>query len=259
MKSIYTLNPIVRIFKVINTLLTKLCGLQLIPAMQRNEQFSAFQPIYKKCKPYTMTSAERMYALHKATQYVVHAHIEGDIVETGVWRGGSSMVIAHTLIENMSKERDLYLYDTFSGMEKPSTHDRNQYSHKSPLREWKFHNRTSHNNWCYSTKDDVRSNMASTGYPEEHILLIEGKVEDTIPQQIPEKISLLRLDTDWYASTAHEMQHLFPRLSKGGVLFIDDYNYWDGCRKAVDEYLQENGITLLLLGVDAWGAVGIKS
>ena len=254
----YTLNPIVRVFKAVNCVMTKIFGLKIVPSIQNNKQFKKFQPIFTKCSSYTMTSAERMYALHKSTQYIIDADIEGDIVETGVWRGGSAMVMALTLLEKGSQEKKMYMYDTFTGMEEPTKNDTNQYTGTSPLREWKLHNRSSHNQWCYCSVEDVQENMKTTGYPEEKILLIQGKVEDTIPKNIPEKISLLRLDTDWYESTAHEMEHLYPRLSKGGVLFIDDYNYWGGCRKGVDEYLEKQNIHLLILGVDAWGAVAIK-
>jgi hypothetical protein len=85
-----------------------------------------------------------------------------------------------------------------------------------------------------------------------------GKVEDTIPADIPEKIALLRLDTDWYESTKHELIHLFPRLQKGGVLIIDDYGFWKGARKAVDEYFAENNIQILLNRIDDTGRMAIK-
>ena len=82
----------------------------------------------------------------------------------------------------------------------------------------------------------VKKNMASTDYPEENIIYIKGKIEETLPGYIPRKISILRLDTDWYESTKHELEHLYPILSPGGVLIIDDYGHFAGARKAVDEY-----------------------
>ncbi len=88
--------------------------------------------------------------------------------------------------------------------------------------------------------------------------MIKGKVEETIPHDIPEKISILRLDTDWYESTYHELVHLYPRLVKGGVLIIDDYGHWQGARKAVDQYFQENNIPVLLNWIDYTGRVAVK-
>ena len=83
-------------------------------------------------------------------------------------------------------------------------------------------------------------------------------MEDTIPQNIPDKISLLRLDTDFYESTYHEMVHLFPRLSVNGLLIIDDYGYWKGQKEAIDQYLRENKINMFLHRIDEQGRIAIK-
>jgi hypothetical protein len=91
-----------------------------------------------------------------------------------------------------------------------------------------------------------------------HVRLVKGKVEDTVPKNAPEKIALLRLDTDWYESTRHELVHLFPRLLPGGVLIIDDYGHWQGARKAVDEYIAGNQVKILLNRVDYTGRIGVK-
>ena len=99
--------------------------------------------------------------------------------------------------------------------------------------------------------------MKSTGYPVGNIRLLKGKVEDTIPGTMPAKIALLRLDTDWYESTKHELTYLFPLLEKSGVLIIDDYGAWQGARKAVDEYLKDNG-TVYLNRIDFTGRLLIK-
>jgi hypothetical protein len=112
--------------------------------------------------------------------------------------------------------------------------------------------------WCYSPIDEVRKNVFNTGYPEEKIHFIKGKVEDTIPRDIPKKIALLRLDTDWYESTRHELVHLFPRLALYGILIIDDYGCWKGARKAVDEYISENNLRIFLSRIDSTGRVAVK-
>lgn len=195
-----------------------------------------FLKIYNEVKPYTMTTMERCYALYKAVEYIVKNNIEGDFVECGVWRGGSSMVILKTLMLHGVKNRKLYMYDTYEGMSEPTALDG-----KEANKEWKaavVSDET--NNWCLSKIDEVRANMQSTGYDINLIELVKGKVEDTIPGVLPGKLALLRLDTDWYESTRHELLHLFPLLVQNGVLVIDDYGHWEGARKAVDEYFSGN-------------------
>jgi hypothetical protein len=112
--------------------------------------------------------------------------------------------------------------------------------------------------WAYSALDTVRRGMESTGYPSDKIKYVKGKVEETIPATIPQNIALLRLDTDWYESTYHELVHLFPLLNKHGVLILDDYGHWQGARKAVDEYLEQNSVSILLNRIDETGRIAIK-
>ena len=100
--------------------------------------------------------------------------------------------------------------------------------------------------------------MNSTGYDQGLVHLVKGRVEETIPEHAPDSIAFLRLDTDWYESTKHELEHLFPRLSRHGVLIVDDYGHWKGARKAVDEYFAENKIKILLSRVDYTGRVAVK-
>ncbi|MDD1444351.1 TylF/MycF family methyltransferase, partial [Dolichospermum sp. ST_sed3] len=197
---------------------------------------------------------ERMYALYKATEYISKGHIKGDVVECGVWRGGSAMICAYTLLQLHDLKRDLYLYDTYQGMVRPTKEDS-----ANALKIWKEHQQKDKNAWCYAGLADVKRNLAGTKYPLKQLKFIEGKVEDTIPGQMPEKIALLRLDTDWYESTRHELVHLFPRLVPGGVLIIDDYGHWQGARRAVDEYFKKHTIKMLLNRIDYTGRMGIKA
>lgn len=209
--------------------------------------------IYERCRPFTMTSIERMYALHQAVDYVAENSISGDVVETGVWRGGSSMMSALTLLAHDSTDRDLWLYDTFEGMTEPTEADRS-FDGRSAQEQYE-----AIPDWCAASLDDVRTNMRSTGFPMERMHFIEGKVEDTIPAAgVPDSIALLRLDTDWYVSNKHELTNLYPRLVSGGVLIIDDYGHWDGVRRSVDEYFAEQGITGLLNRIDYTGRLLIK-
>jgi hypothetical protein len=211
---------------------------------------SDFLAIYRRCKKYTVTSIERMFALHEASKYVARNNIAGDIVECGVWRGGSSMLCAVTLKLMQETQRKLYLYDTYSGMTEPTEKDVNYKGEKAVKGEF--------NEWCAIPLEDVTSAMLSTGYPYHRLVFVKGRVEDTIPRNIPDRIALLRLDTDFYESTYHEMVHLFPRLSVGGVLIIDDYGHFKGAREAVDKYLQENNVKILLNRIDYTGRIGIK-
>ncbi len=217
-----------------------------------------FKDYYDKCIDFTMTTVERLYALYTAVNYIVSARIPGAFVECGVWRGGSSMMSALRLNALGETNRILYLYDTYAGMSEPTEADVNVAGQLASHR-WRTQFAGDKNLWDYAPLDDVQKNMQSTGYPEVQIKFIKGEVESTLqPATLPDRIALLRLDTDWYKSTYHEMVHLYPRLSPGGVLIIDDYGHWQGARKAVDQYLAENGLDLYLHRIDYTGRVAIK-
>jgi len=216
-----------------------------------------FKKIYEECKDFTMTSRNRMYALYKSVEYIVKNEIPGDIVECGVWKGGSAMLCAMTLAKLGEVDRKIYLYDTYEGMSEPTEKDVSSNNLKAKD-QWLESTQGNVTDWCLASLDEVKEAMHETGYPKEKLVFIKGKVEDTIPENIPDQVSILRLDTDWYESTYHEMKHLYPLLSRGGVLIIDDYGYWKGAREAVDKYIEENNIKILLNRVDHTGRVGIK-
>jgi O-methyltransferase len=192
--------------------------------------------IIRKIKPYTMTSIDRAVSLIRAVKYVIENRLEGEFVECGVWRGGSMMAVARTLINLGETSRQLFLYDTFSGMPMPTAKDaRFDGSAASDLlAEATDDSRIK----AFASLEDVTTNIRSTGYPAENIHLVQGRVEDTIPLKAPERICLLRLDTDWYESTKHELLHLYPRLVTNGILIIDDYGHWRGAKEATDEYFR---------------------
>lgn len=215
-----------------------------------------FGRIYDSSKDYTMTSKEKMYSLYRAVLFIINSKIEGDFVECGVWRGGSAMLIAQTLIELNVINRKIYLYDTFEGMTEPKEEDYNLVGIRNQAKQ-KWEKTKMHNGWCYASLQEVQANMALTKYPREQLVFVKGKVEETIPKQTPIKISLLRLDTDWYESTKHELVHLFPLLTKNGVLILDDYGFWMGSKKAVDEYFTNKPI--LLNKIDESGMIGLKT
>ena len=164
-----------------------------------------FQSIYEKARPHTMTSVNRMYELYKAVQYLVKANIPGDIVECGVWKGGSSMVAALTLISMGDTDRLLWLYDTFEGMPEPGEEDVRAIDGLKATQAWSTLKPDEDSKWIYSPLEEVQANIYSTGYPKANISFVKGKVEETIPANVANQIALLRLDTDWYESTYHEL------------------------------------------------------
>ncbi len=209
-------------------------------------------------RPYTMTSPERLLGLCAAIRYVSKSGIPGAIVECGVWRGGSMMAAARTLMEMSDEARSLYLFDTFEGMTSPTENDVAIDGETAKDLLSKSERSEEDLAWCYAPLQAVREAVLSTGYPEEKVLFVKGAVEETVPASAPEEIALLRLDTDWYESTKHELIHLFPRLITGGVLIVDDYGQWAGARRAVDEYIEQNGVKLLLTRLDYTGRLAVK-
>ncbi|TAF52117.1 MAG: macrocin O-methyltransferase [Sphingobacteriia bacterium] len=222
-----------------------------------------FEPLHQRVldqvRPFTMTSPARIFGLVEGVKYVIQNNIPGDFVECGVWKGGSSMAMAATLLELGVTNRKLWLFDTFEGMTAPGQEDVDQLNRDaaSQLAADADHKAESVV-WAYSGLAEVKANLARIAYPSGNIHWVQGDILQTVPGQAPEQIALLRLDTDWYASTAHEMKHLYPRLSAQGVLIVDDYGFWKGSRQAVDEYLQAHKIHLLLNRMDETGRMAIK-
>ena len=213
-----------------------------------------YAAVIKAVRPYTMTDSERIAAMVDATRYISRIKLPGAIVECGVWRGGSMMVAALTLME-AGDIRDLYLLDTYAGMTEPTALDVDEHGVTADKR-YADGIASDHNDWCYASIEDVKRNLLSTGYPADRLHFIKGDVLKTIPVEALGEIAILRLDTDWYESTLHELKHLYPKLNSRGVLIVDDYGYWQGCQKAVDEYFGPDGP--FLARIDATGRIVIK-
>lgn len=213
---------------------------------------------YLVVRDFTLTSPERVVSLCRAVEYIVRNDIAGAMVECGVWKGGSMMAVARVLLRLGASQRPLYLFDTYEGMSRPSAVDVNAHG-ESAEALWQ-RNRVSDqtNEYCYASLAEVEKALWSTGYPKASLHFVKGPVEETVPKEAPDCIALLRLDTDWYESTRHELNHLYPRLSRGGVLIVDDYDCWQGSRKATDEYLRLNNIALLLTRIDGDARLGVK-
>jgi hypothetical protein len=212
-----------------------------------------------KVKKYTMTSDERLVTLSRAIDYIEENNIDGDIIECGVWKGGSMMLAALKLIELKNTRRKLFLFDTFEGMTEPLEIDKLATEGKTAKAFLEQQEIGDDNNiWCISSLEEVKENFESIPYPKNNIYFIKGKVEETLPYKGIKKIAVLRLDTDWYESTKHELETLFDKLEKGGVLIIDDYGHWTGAKQAVDEFIKKNEIKIFLNRIDYTGRLGIK-
>jgi O-methyltransferase len=221
------------------------------------------QEIWRSIEQYTMTSRERVVSLIRAVQYVERNRIPGAFVECGVWRGGSMMAVARTLLAAGTSDRELFLFDTYRGMPEAADVDVDAFSRSAApllaeLRKRPVEEQIENHVVAQCPLEIVRANVISTGYPQDKLHFVEGRVENTIPEYAPSNVALLRLDTDWYESTRHELIHLFPRLSSHGILIIDDYGHWQGARLAVDEYFEQNGEQVFLSRIDYSGRIGVR-
>lgn len=188
-------------------------------------------------RPYTKSSTERLQAMVAALRHVDEIGLAGDVVECGVWRGGNII-----LARKLSPDRICWLFDTFEGMTEPTDLDMNMNGGKASAVY--AEKRKAGRKWTGISVDQVRDNLAETGtLDDDRLRFVVGPVERTLfdPKNLPERIAVLRLDTDWHASTKVELEVLYPRLAPGGVLIVDDYGHWQGARKAVDDYFDSRG------------------
>jgi O-methyltransferase len=196
--------------------------------------------------PYTMTSPEAIRHLRDCVHYVSARGIPGAFVECGVWKGGSSMVAAITFKE-LGDHRDVYLIDAFDlpippPMDLDTEHGGNRvFGGATETKPY----------WAAVTAKAVAGHMKLTAYPENHVHIVKGLIADVVPYRTPDSISVLRLDTDTYESTIHNLRHLYPRLSDGGILILDDYGSHAGIRQAVSEYFNDPTTAPLIQRVDA--------
>jgi hypothetical protein len=206
----------------------------------------------------TMVSRERLYATVFACKHVNSENVRGDFVECGVWRGGNS-IIAADVFSRQSPMRKIYLFDTFAGMTRPTEKDFRQRDGQDAMIDYLALQKETHNEWCYASLSDVKANFSALNLLNQNVRFIQGDVAESLKEEstLPEVISVLRLDTDWYESTHAELEVLYPRLSSGGVLIIDDYGHWGGAKRAVDEYFKECPKPFLQY-TDYTGRMGVK-
>jgi O-methyltransferase len=197
-----------------------------------------------KCKPFTMIGYSRMICNVISMKYIEANNIEGDVVETGIWRGGSLGLLALTAFGEGKSSRTFWGFDTFQGMPIPGQHDEDFAHRKFQI----LQESNGYSDWCKSSKEEVLENLRYMCSSLNNFRLIEGKVEETLTRAESElrKISILRIDTDWYSSTKVALEFLYSRVSKGGVIIIDDYEAWEGSKKATDEFFHDKFRPLLL-------------
>lgn len=211
----------------------------------------------------TMTGPARVLALVDAVRHVVDRRIPGALAECGVWRGGSLLAVLLTLRSLGVEDREVHGYDTFEGMTEPTEHDVSAIDGPA-LATWREAERDGVRPWAELfdpetfSEQRVRETLRASGYPAARIHLHRGPVEQTLPAAAPAELALLRLDTDWYASTRHELEHLWPRLAPGGVLIVDDVGHWDGARRAVQEHFAAHPPAPLLHRIDYTARIGVK-
>ena len=209
----------------------------------------------------TMASPERVVATINACKHAVQAGIEGDFAECGVWRGGNS-IAAKLTFENYGSDKRVWLFDTFTGMTPPTEFDTTRFADKSAAERFQQAQAGQHNEWCYASLEDVEANFRSAGADMAGVRFIAGDVTKTLGEEsnLPDALCVLRLDTDFYDSTKAELEVLYPRLSLGGSLLIDDFGHWDGARRAVEEYLATlpRSSRPLLHYTDYSGRMGVK-
>ena len=188
---------------------------------------------------YTMTPKIRIYNLLQSLKDLEQRNIKGDYVECGVWKGGNILLFKKFMEDKKNIRKKIYAYDTFEGMTVPDENDFNLKT-KQKAEDLLLASDKKSNLTGICKLDDVKKNI-STHSNLDSIIFVKGDVENTleIDQNLPEKICLLRLDTDWYRSTKKELEKLYNRVSVGGIIIIDDYGHWSGSKKAVDEFFSD--------------------
>tara|TARA_B100001093_G_scaffold114764_1_gene107102 strand:- start:1956 stop:2732 length:777 start_codon:yes stop_codon:yes gene_type:complete len=257
------MNPILRLFKSlfkkINYDLIKIRPFDLSKNFPETSEFE--KELFNICSNYSMTSHDRMFSLMKSLEYVIQNNVEGDLVECGVWKGGN-LIVFQKYVEKFNLNKKIFAYDTFEGMSQPDEIDKTFEGESASIQldklEKKNVDRKKNILIADCSLEEVKNNFEKNTN-KNNLICIKGKVEDTLlkDENLPKKISILRLDTDWYSSTKKELEILYPLLEKNGILLIDDYGYWQGAKKAVDEFFKDKKVTMFK--IDFTGRMIINS
>jgi len=211
-----------------------------------------------KAKRYTMTTPARCRHLWNACTEVLDSNIPGSFAECGVWKGGSSAIMA-LAIKNARQQRHLHLFDSFEGLPEPTDKDgKSAITYSGGRNQGKLKTV----NQCVAGVDEVRHLMfnqlkANHSLVHFHVGWFQSVIPVTANELGP--IALLRLDGDWYDSTKICLEYLYPLLSHRGIVILDDYLCWEGCRKATDEYRSLNQINCPIRQIDKEAVFWVKS
>ena len=190
----------------------------------------------------TMIGKQRMFSNVLIAKWITLNELEGDFVECGVWRGGSTLLVK-MIFEEYGNNSKVWLFDTFKGMTEPSDDDINFAGQLAKDKYFKS-KKKDYVDWAYASYHEVKEIFLKSGVNIQDCEFVKGDVLKTIPEYHDKlkKISFLRLDTDWYESTRIELDYFYPKIVNNGFLVIDDYGHWGGSRKATDEYFSEKNI-----------------
>lgn len=208
---------------------------------------------------HSMCSFERLATLWQQVRYLDRCRVEGSLVECGTWRGGAvgMMALAH-MRSGSVPSRPLHLFDSFEGLPEPTTADGTKAVAYSKGRSSGVLDSIGA---CEAPLEDNRELLETViGYPAELTVYHVGWFQESVPRDAPDlgSIALLRLDGDWYESTAVCLEHLYPLVVTGGVVVVDDYGHWEGCKRAVDEFMSGRDEPILLNHLDYTGRSWVK-
>jgi O-methyltransferase len=192
----------------------------------------------------TMVGVERLNNIEKLLTDIIEHSIEGDCIETGVWRGGATIFMAAIIKAYEQTNRNVWVADSFEGLPKPNAekypHDKGDVHHTKTR--------------LAISKEDVEQNFRNYNLLGDNIKFLKGWFKDTLPNAPIEKLALVRLDGDMYESTMDGLVNLYPKLQSGGYIIIDDWGAVPACKKAVLDYREQYGITEDIILID-WGGV----
>jgi O-methyltransferase len=192
---------------------------------------------------YSMIGAKRMNNFRVLIERVISDGIEGDIMETGVWRGGACILARAVLAAYGVKNRKVILADSFEGLPPPDTEN---YPKDSGSR---FHEYKE----LAITIDTVRENFRKFGLLDEQVVMLKGWFKDTMPLVVSKQIAVLRLDGDMYESTMTPLRALYDRVPSGGWVIVDDYNVVPECKAAIHDFFKERNLSTKLIEIDRIG------
>jgi O-methyltransferase len=192
------------------------------------------------CFGYSMVGLARMDNLHACIATVLREQIPGDLIETGVWRGGCAILMKAVLARHGVTDRTVWVADSFEGLPSP-VHDIDRVHASYDL---------SGSDYLTVSLEDVRANFDRFGLLDDGVQFLKGWFAETLTSVSLERLAVLRLDGDMYESTRDALGPLYPKVSPGGFVIVDDYNSWPACRRAVDEYREKFAINDPLVGID---------